>query len=137
MSLNLNSFPSIPPNFEGNKNLRFWEKMEEWAFLPNHSIPSHLNSQTRGMEPPLKLPNKIREEYSKNIIFILFHSIPFPPPKWSLNATPCISSRNKSCNFLMVCWLMSSHQFWQFKPFQKLIWKKKIHCHLRARYRCI
>ena len=39
--------------------------------------------------------------------------------KIALNATPCISSHKKSCNFLMVCWLMSSHQFWQFKPFQQ------------------
>ena len=35
--------------------------------------------------PPLKLPNKGREEYSKMIIFIHFHSIPFSPPKRSLN----------------------------------------------------
>ena len=35
--------------------------------------------------PPLKLPNKRREEYSKNIPFIPFHSIPSPPPKRILN----------------------------------------------------
>ena len=29
ISLNLNQFPLIPPNFEGNKNLRFWGKREE------------------------------------------------------------------------------------------------------------
>ena len=34
--------------------------------------------------PPLKLPNKGREEYSKMILFISFHSISFPPPKQSL-----------------------------------------------------
>ena len=32
----------------------------------------------------LKLPNKEREEYSKIIIFIIFHSIPFPSPKQGL-----------------------------------------------------
>jgi len=34
--------------------------------------------------PPLKLPNKRREEYSNNILFFPFHSIPFPPSKRSL-----------------------------------------------------
>ena len=34
--------------------------------------------------PSLKLPNKRREEYSKIILFISFHSIPFPPPKRGL-----------------------------------------------------
>ena len=37
---------------------------------------------------PLKLPNKLkkgREKYSKIILFISFHSIPFPPPKKELN----------------------------------------------------
>ena len=29
ISLNLNTFPPIPPNFEGNKNLRFRGKREE------------------------------------------------------------------------------------------------------------
>ena len=37
--------------------------------------------------PPLKLPNKGREEYSKIILFIPFHSISFPPPKRSLSET--------------------------------------------------
>ena len=36
--------------------------------------------------------------------------------KIAFNATPYISSHKKLCNFLMVCWLISSHQFWQFKP---------------------
>jgi hypothetical protein len=34
-SLNLNSFPSIPPNFEGNENLGFGGNRKEWVF---HSI---------------------------------------------------------------------------------------------------
>ena len=34
--------------------------------------------------PPLKLQNKGMEEYSKIILFIHFHSIPFPPPKRAL-----------------------------------------------------
>ena len=33
---------------------------------------------------PLKLLNKRREEYSKIILFISFHAIPFPPPKRGL-----------------------------------------------------
>ena len=32
----------------------------------------------------LKLPNKRMEEYSKIILFIPFHSIPFPPSKEGL-----------------------------------------------------
>ena len=35
--------------------------------------------------PLLKLSNKGREEYSKMILFIHFHSIPFPPLKWKLS----------------------------------------------------
>ena len=35
--------------------------------------------------PSLKLPNKGMKEYSKMILFIPFHSIPFPPPKRSLS----------------------------------------------------
>ena len=34
---------------------------------------------------PLKLSNKGMEEYSKIIIFILFHFILFPPPKRGLS----------------------------------------------------
>ena len=34
---------------------------------------------------PLKLPNKGREEYSKMILLISFHSISFIPPKRSLS----------------------------------------------------
>ena len=54
------------------------------------SVPSYLfyslslKLPNKGMDfpfPPLKLPNKRREEYSKIILFIPFHSIPFPPPK--------------------------------------------------------
>jgi len=37
--------------------------------------------------PPLKLTNKRREEYSKIILFIPFHFIQFPPPKWSLKVS--------------------------------------------------
>ena len=54
------------------------------------SIPSYpfnfllLKLPNNGMSfpsPPLKLPNKGREEYSKMILFIPFHSISFLPPK--------------------------------------------------------
>ena len=77
ISLNLNPFPPIPLNFEGNKNLRFWGKMEEWAFPPNHFISSHLNSQTREWAfHSLHQNSQIREE--KNILnwFFSFYSIP-------------------------------------------------------------
>ena len=51
------------------------------------SYPFHflsLKLPNKGMDfpfLPLKPPNKGREEYSKIIFFIPFHSIPFPPPK--------------------------------------------------------
>ena len=54
-----------------------------------HSLPLKLSN--KGMDfpfLPLKLPNKRREEYSKIILFIPFHSIPFPPPKRGLNLIP-------------------------------------------------
>ena len=50
-----------------------------------HSLP--LKLQNKGMSFPLsllKLLNKEMEEYYKIIIFIHFHSIPFPPPKRGL-----------------------------------------------------
>ena len=47
-----------------------------------HFLPLKLPNKGIGFPfPTLKLPNKGREEYSKIIIFIPFHSIPFPPPK--------------------------------------------------------
>ena len=49
---------------------------------PFHSLLLKLpNKKIDFPFPPLKLPNKGKEEYSKIIIFINFHSIPFPPPK--------------------------------------------------------
>ena len=50
-----------------------------------HSLPLKLSN--KGMcfpFSPLKLSNKGREEYSKMILFISFHSISFPSPKRSL-----------------------------------------------------
>ena len=44
--------------------------------------------------PPLKLPNKEREEYYKIILFISFHFIPFPPPKQGLKISNFHSSKN-------------------------------------------
>ena len=52
---------------------------------PFRSLP--LKLPNKGMDfpfPLLKLSNKGREEYSKIILFIPFHSILFPPPKWGL-----------------------------------------------------
>ena len=52
---------------------------------PFHSLLLKLPNKGINFQfPPLKLPNKEREEYSKMILFIHFHSIPFPPPKRSL-----------------------------------------------------
>ena len=52
---------------------------------PFHSLPLKLpNKRMNFPFPPLKLPKKGREEYSKIIIFIHFHSILFPPPKRGL-----------------------------------------------------
>ena len=53
---------------------------------PFHSLSLKLTDKIIDFPfPPLKLPNKGREEYSKMILFIHFHSIPFPPPKWKLS----------------------------------------------------
>ena len=50
-----------------------------------HSLPLKLpNKEMDFSFPPLKLSNKKREEYSKIILFIPFHSIPFSPPKRGL-----------------------------------------------------
>ena len=59
------------------------------SFYLFHSLL--LKLPNKGMNfpfPPLKLPNKGKEEYSKIILFIHFHSIPFPPPKRGLNLIP-------------------------------------------------
>ena len=49
---------------------------------PFHFLPLKLPNERMNFPFPLiKLPNKGREEYSKIILFIPFHSIPFPPPK--------------------------------------------------------
>ena len=54
-------------------------------FYPLHSLPFKLPNKGMGFPfPLLKLPNKGMEEYSKMIIFIHFHFIPFLPPKQSL-----------------------------------------------------
>ena len=56
---------------------------------PFHSLP--LKLPNKGMSftfSPLKLPNKRKEEYSKIILFISFHSISFPPPKRDLRDLP-------------------------------------------------
>ena len=53
-----------------------------------HSLP--LKLPNKGIDfpfPPLKLPNKGMKEYSKMILFIHFHSTPFPPPKRGLSIT--------------------------------------------------
>ena len=51
-------------------------------FYPFHSLPLKLpNKEMDSPFPPLKLPNRRMKEYSKIILFIPFHSIPFPPPK--------------------------------------------------------
>ena len=56
--------------------------------VPSYQFHSlSLKFSNKGMNfpfPPLKLPNKRREEYSKIIILIPFHSIPFSPSKRGL-----------------------------------------------------
>ena len=55
-------------------------------FYSSHSLPLKLpNKRMNFLFPPLKLPNKGREEYSKIILFIRFYSISFPPPKRGLS----------------------------------------------------
>ena len=52
---------------------------------PFYSLPLKLSNKEMSFSfPPLKLPNKGREEYSKIIFFIHFHFIPFLPPKRAL-----------------------------------------------------
>ena len=52
---------------------------------PFHSLSLKLQDKRIDFPfPLLKLSNKGREEYSKMILFIHFHSIPFPPLKWKL-----------------------------------------------------
>ena len=53
-----------------------------------HSLPLKLSNKRMSFPfPPLKLPNKRKEEYSKIILFIPFHSISFPPLKRSLKVS--------------------------------------------------
>ena len=53
---------------------------------PFHSLLLKLpNNEMCFPFPPLKLPNKGIEEYSKMIHFISFYSIPFSPPKRGLS----------------------------------------------------
>ena len=50
-----------------------------------HSLPLKLlNKEMSFSFPPLKLSNKVMEEYSKIILFIPFHSISYPSPKRDL-----------------------------------------------------
>jgi len=50
-----------------------------------HSLPLKLINKGGDFPfPSLKVSNKGRERYYKIIIFIHFHFIPFPPPKWGL-----------------------------------------------------
>ena len=68
---------------------------------PFHSLPLKLSN--KGMSfpfSPLKLSNKGREEYSKIILFIPFHSIPFPPPKRGLRE----SQRKKEREVSLAKW---------------------------------
>ena len=62
-----------------------------------HSLPLKLSN--KGMIfpfLPLKPQNKGREEYSKIILFIPFHSIPFPPPKRALMTATIIYHKHSS-----------------------------------------
>ena len=85
-SLNLILFPPIPHNFGGMK----FEVLREQRGMSVPSYPFHSlllklsNKEMNFPFLPLKLPNKGMEEYSKIILFIPFHFIPFPPPKRGL-----------------------------------------------------
>ena len=72
--LNLILFLPIPPNFG---------EMKIWYFK---GINRNECSLLFISFLPLKLPNKGREEYSKIILFIHFHSIQFPSSKQGLRA---------------------------------------------------
>ena len=73
-----NSIPSHSSQFWGEWKLEVLRELREWVFPPTHSIPSHLNSQTREwIFHSLRQNSQTRgrEEYSKNILFIPFHSL--------------------------------------------------------------
>ena len=78
--LNLILFPLISPNFGGMKIWDFKEIKRNEYFLPL-KLP---NNEMSFPFFPLKLSNKAKKEYSKIILFISFHSIQFPSPKWGL-----------------------------------------------------
>ena len=88
---------------------------------PFHSLLFKLPNKEMGFPfSPLKLPNKGREEYSKMILFIHFHSISFPPPKRSLRVSIAISQAptNKKWTFLLIwksiCHKIDGMLFWGF-----------------------
>ena len=69
--------------------------MSVFFYLFNSLPLKVLNKRMNFPFPPLKLPNKGREEYSKIILFIHFYFIPFSPPKRSLNETSELLSQKK------------------------------------------
>ena len=79
--------------------------------VPSYSFHSLLlKLSNKGMDfpfTPLKLPNKGMEEYSKMILFIPFHFIPFPSPKRDLSCLDLFTSswpfRTKRLNMIGEC----------------------------------
>ena len=88
-------------------------------FYPFHSLLLKLSN--KGMSfpfPPLKLPNKGMKEYFKIILFILFHSITFPPSKRSLKVP--INQTHNTKHFyytFFVCVISQAKSFFFFNFF--------------------
>ena len=84
----------IPFHFSQFQGEWKFEILREYRGIGVLSYPFHsllLKLPNKWMDfpfSPLKLPNKGIEEYSKMILFIPFHSIPFPPLKWGLKEFP-------------------------------------------------
>ena len=105
------------------------------------SSPFHyllLKLSNKGMSfpfPPLKLPNKGMKEYFKIILFILFHSITFPPSKRSLKVP--INQTHNTKHFyytFFVCVISQAKSFFfNFFFFFQFCCKKYLYYYLRAR----
>ena len=60
---------------------------------PFYSLPLKFpNKRMKNPFPPLKLSNKRMRKYFKIILFILFYSILFPPPKQGFSLLPFLYS---------------------------------------------
>ena len=94
-----------------------------------HSLSLKLpNKEMSFSFPPNKLLNKGREEYSKMILFIHFHSIPFPPSKRSLNEFLIQNLINKFFKKVFLFSFMANSKKYPSKRFSSSICNVYINC---------